>query len=143
MSDLWVAPEPGTTRAARLATDLSRAEIARYAGASGDVNLVHVDEPFAVAAGHPGVLAHGMLTMGLTGSFLCALVGHARVRRFGGQFRGPVHAGDSLDCTVEVSSRTDHPHGTELVLTLRTTTTEGAVVFVGEAVAVHPHEERS
>lgn len=39
-------------------------QLAMYAGASGDFNLIHYDHHFAVEAGLGGVIAHGMLTMG-------------------------------------------------------------------------------
>jgi len=41
-----------------------RAALVRYAGASGDLNPIHWNDTFAVGAGLPGVIAHGMLTMG-------------------------------------------------------------------------------
>jgi acyl dehydratase len=41
-----------------------RAALVRYAGASGDLNPIHWNDKFAVGAGLPGVIAHGMLTMG-------------------------------------------------------------------------------
>jgi len=41
-----------------------RAALVRYAGASGDLNPIHWNDKFAVDAGLPGVIAHGMLTMG-------------------------------------------------------------------------------
>lgn len=44
---------------------LTRDSLVRYAGASGDFNPIHYRDDAAAAAGLPGVLAHGMLTMGL------------------------------------------------------------------------------
>jgi peroxisomal enoyl-CoA hydratase 2 len=137
VSDLWGAgPTAGATWSGQLASALTRADIARYAGASGDVNLIHVDEPLATAAGHPAVVAHGMLTMGLTGSFLTGLVGHDQVRRFGGRFLATVAAGDSLDCTVRVHAVRALEDDVELELELKTTKGDGTVVFQGAAVAV-------
>ncbi|WP_144938494.1 MaoC family dehydratase [Rothia kristinae] len=45
---------------------LTRADLIRYAGASGDLNPIHWNQRFAEAVGLPGVIAHGMLTMGAT-----------------------------------------------------------------------------
>ena len=42
----------------------TRADLVRYAGASGDYNIIHWNERTALAVGLPGVIAHGMLTMG-------------------------------------------------------------------------------
>ncbi|HEV7183606.1 MAG: MaoC family dehydratase [Actinomycetales bacterium] len=44
---------------------LSRDSLVRYAGASGDFNPIHYRDDFATSVGLPGVIAHGMLTMGL------------------------------------------------------------------------------
>ena len=43
---------------------LSRDSLVRYAGASGDFNAIHYRDDVAKSVGLPGVLAHGMLTMG-------------------------------------------------------------------------------
>jgi len=43
---------------------LTRDSLVRYAGASGDFNPIHYRDDAAVSVGLPGVLAHGMLTMG-------------------------------------------------------------------------------
>jgi acyl dehydratase len=45
--------------------DLSRDTLVRYAGASGDFNPIHYRDDVAASVGLPGVLAHGMLTMGV------------------------------------------------------------------------------
>ena len=42
-----------------------RGDLVRYAGASGDVNPIHYSDRIATAMGLPGIIAHGMLTMGL------------------------------------------------------------------------------
>ena len=44
---------------------LTRDSLVRYAGASGDFNAIHYRDDVATSVGLPGVLAHGMLTMGL------------------------------------------------------------------------------
>ena len=48
----------------------TREQIAEYAEASGDHNPIHLDEEFARTVGLPGVIAHGMLQMGLLASLL-------------------------------------------------------------------------
>ncbi|MDP3207805.1 MAG: MaoC family dehydratase [Rhodoglobus sp.] len=44
--------------------ELTRDSLVRYAGASGDFNPIHYRDDIATSVGLPGVLAHGMLTMG-------------------------------------------------------------------------------
>ena len=46
-------------------TAISRDSLVRYAGASGDFNPIHYRDDIATSVGLPGVIAHGMLTMGL------------------------------------------------------------------------------
>jgi peroxisomal enoyl-CoA hydratase 2 len=136
VTSLWAEDVTVGWSSSRVLTDsLSRADIARYAGASGDVNLVHVDEPYAQQAGHPAVIAHGMLTMGLTGSFLTSLVGHDSLVRFGGRFVAPVLAGDRLSCTATVGELLRGRPTREVVLQLRTVSGEDTVVFKGQALA--------
>ena len=53
----------------------TRADLVRYAGASGDLNIIHWNERTAVSVGLPGVIAHGMLTMGLGGGYVTSWVG--------------------------------------------------------------------
>jgi len=55
--------------------DLTRESLVRYAGASGDFNPIHYRDDVAKDVGLPGVLAHGMLTMGLSISPVIRWVG--------------------------------------------------------------------
>jgi acyl dehydratase len=54
---------------------VARADLVRYAGASGDFNPIHWNERVATAVGLPGVIAHGMLTMGLAARAVTAWAG--------------------------------------------------------------------
>ena len=58
------APEVGDV-VARRTSHLTRDTLVRYAGASGDFNPIHYRDAVAESVGLPGVIAHGMLTMGL------------------------------------------------------------------------------
>lgn len=70
---------------------LTRETLVRYAGASGDFNPIHYRDDIATAAGLPGVIAHGMLTMGLSVGVLTNALGDpARVREYGCRFARPV-----------------------------------------------------
>lgn len=137
MHDFWrPTPRAGWTTSGVVAEPISPADIARYAGASGDVNRVHVDDHFATAvAGHPSAIAHGMLTMGLTGSFLASLVGHEHIRRFGGRFLSPVVVGESLSCTATVRSVATDETDVEVEIDLETVTSAGDIAFRGQALA--------
>ena len=69
---------------------VTRADLVRYAGASGDFNPIHWSDRVA-AVGLPGVIAHGMLTMALAGRLVTGWVGDpAAVRALGARFTRPV-----------------------------------------------------
>ncbi len=70
---------------------LTRDSLVRYAGASGDFNPIHYRDDFAAAVGLPGVLAHGMLTMGVAVQVAADWIGDAgRVIDYGVRFTKPV-----------------------------------------------------
>ena len=70
---------------------VTRRDLVRYAGASGDFNVIHWNERVAKSVGLPDVIAHGMLTMALAGRFLTEWAGDpAAVTEFGVRFSSPV-----------------------------------------------------
>jgi acyl dehydratase len=74
-----------------LTVQVTRADLVRYAGASGDFNPIHWSERFAVGVGLPNVIAHGMLTMALAGRLVTAWVGDpAAVVGYTARFTRPV-----------------------------------------------------
>ena len=88
-----------------LVEDLTRTQLVMYSGASGDYNPIHTDELFTrEAAGYPGVFAHGMLTMGMTGRAITNLVGAENVRKFGVRFTSQVWPGDTLTAATWVEA---------------------------------------
>lgn len=70
---------------------LTRESLVRYAGASGDFNPIHYRDDVAERMGLPGVLAHGMLTMGLAVETVVPWLGDAgRIVDYGVRFTRPV-----------------------------------------------------
>ena len=70
---------------------LTRESLVRYAGASGDFNPIHYRDDVAAAVGLPGVIAHGMLTMGLAVETLVGWLGDSgRIAEYGVRFTRPV-----------------------------------------------------
>ena len=122
----------GDTYTESLVEDLKRTQIVMYAGASGDYNPVHTDEKFTKElAGYPSVFAHGMLTMGMTGTMLTNYVGDGRLTKFGVRFTSQVWPGDSLNATATVEDVTDGI----VNLKVETTNQDGTVVLSGYAAA--------
>jgi acyl dehydratase len=72
-------------------------DVKAYADAGGDRNPLHQDDAVARAAGFPGIVAHGMFTMGHLGACIARWAGGAeRVRRLTAQFRAPVYMGEEI-----------------------------------------------
>ncbi len=84
---------------------VTRGDLVRYAGASGDFNPIHWSDRVATSVGLPGVVAHGMYTLALAGRALTDWVGDpARVASFGARFTRPVVVpDDDAGATVEVT----------------------------------------
>ena len=85
---------------------IDRALLKAYADASGDQNLIHQNEEFALSVGLPNVIAHGMLTMALVGKYISDWAGDpANVKEFSARFIKPVivPAHESVDLTVNAT----------------------------------------
>jgi len=85
--------------------NLTRTDLVRYAGASGDFNPIHHDELFAKAAGNPSVFGHGMLTAGFVGRCITDFVGPENVRRYKVRFATRVWPGDTITCRGRVTRK--------------------------------------
>ena len=82
---------------------LTRESLVRYAGASGDFNPIHYRDDVAAEVGLPGVLAHGMLTMGIASSVVvAALEPTARIVDYGVRFTKPVVVDPETGADVHV-----------------------------------------
>jgi acyl dehydratase len=84
---------------------LSRTDLVRYAGASGDFNPIHHDEEFAKMAGNPTVFGHGMLTAGFLAKCLTDAVGVDNLRRYKVRFANRVWPGDRITCSGKVTKK--------------------------------------
>ena len=96
-----------------LTVTLTRSDLVRYAGASGDFNPIHYSDRMATALGLPGVVAHGMLTMAEAGRVVTDWLGDpARLVEYGVRFVKPVpvpddDAGAELRISAVVASVND------------------------------------
>jgi acyl dehydratase len=78
---------------------VTRTDLVRYAGASGDFHPLHHDERFCRDAGVPSPFAMGMYSAGLMGGWVSDLVGPESIRRFRVRFEQQVWPGDELVVT--------------------------------------------
>ena len=92
---------------------ITRADLVRYAGASGDFNVIHWNQRVAQSVGLPDVIAHGMYTMALAARVVTDWAGDpARVVEYGVRFTRPVpvpddDAGAALEVTGKVAALLD------------------------------------
>src|SRR5688572_23411563 len=85
---------------------LTRDSLVRYAGASGDFNPIHYRDDVAAEVGLPGVLAHGMLTMGLAVQPVVDWAGDpGRIADYQVRFTRPVVVDPQSGATVTVAAK--------------------------------------
>jgi acyl dehydratase len=115
---------------------ITRADLIRYAGASGDFNPIHWSDRFATSVGLPGVIAHGMLTMALAGRAVADWIGDTgAIVEFSVLFTNPVlvpddDEGAELTVAGVVKKRTDGG-----LLQVDVTATSGGEKVLGQARA--------
>ncbi len=117
---------------------LTRTDLVRYAGASGDYNPMHHDEVLATAAGQPSVFGHGMFSMGLVGTALTDYVGAGNLTHFKVRFSRQTWPGEELETKVVVKAKRvdDGKHIVDLECSLANG--EGEVKVIGDATATLP-----
>ena len=128
--DVTVGDEaPGTSHT------LTRTDLVKYAGASGDFNPMHHDEVAAKAAGQPSVFGHGMFSMGLLGTALTDYVGVGNVTRYQVRFARQTWPDEVLSSKIVVTGKREDG-GQKLVdLAVTLSNGDGEDKLVGEATA--------
>jgi acyl dehydratase len=116
---------------------VTRADLVRYAGASGDFNPIHWSDRIATGVGLPGVIAHGMFTMALVGRAVTAWAGAPdAVVEFSVRFARPVPVPDTDEGTEVVVTATVKGVGDDGTtrLTLTATCNGDKVLSLAQAV---------
>jgi len=116
-----------------------KVQLLKYAGASGDYNLIHTDVETARAVGLGDVIAHGMLSMGFLGQYLTTLAGPEGVRRLKVRFQAMVRLQDVLTCKGVVKELSPAEGGRQLaLLEVWAENQKGEKVTAGEAEVYVP-----
>jgi acyl dehydratase len=118
--------------------NLTRTDLVRYAGASGDFNPIHHDETFARAAGNPTVFGHGMLTAGLVARCISDFVGAGNLRRYKVRFATRVWPGDTITCAGRVTKRYEDAGESRIDGEVTATTQRGETAVSGTFTAAVP-----
>ncbi len=100
----WEDLAEGVERELR-AGPITRTDLVRYAGASGDFNPNHHDEVYAIRAGFDKPFAHGMLQGGYLARLLAEWLGPASLKSLRLRFSAQAWPGDAVICKAAVSRR--------------------------------------
>jgi acyl dehydratase len=117
---------------------LTRTDLVRYAGASGDFNPMHHDEVQAVAAGQPSVFGHGMFSMGFLGAAISDYVGVGNITRYKVRFAKQTWPDEKLSTKVVVTAKREEGDRHLVDLDVRLVNQDGEEKVVGEATADLP-----
>ena len=120
---------------------VTRLDLIKYAGASGDFNVIHWNERVATSVGLPNVIAHGMFTMAEAGRFASEWAGDpGAVVEFGVRFSAPVVVpDDDQGALIEVGGTVEEKlDGNRVVLALVARSGGTKVLTRARAVVVLP-----
>lgn len=110
---------------------VSRIDLIKYAGASGDFNPIHTIDKEAEKAGLPGIIAHGMWTMGNMSKLFTPYLGDGFVQKFTTRFSGMVFLEDivTLSATLKEKNENDLLFNVQAVKQNGKTAAKGTVTF--------------
>jgi acyl dehydratase len=113
---------------------ITRDSLVRYAGASGDFNAIHYRDDVAQAVGLPGVLAHGMLTMGAAVQCVVDFLGDSgKVLDYQVRFTKPVLVDSVTGATLIVNATVVEIDEAEKIARIDLSATADGVVVLGKA----------
>jgi acyl dehydratase len=117
---------------------LTRLDLVRYAGASGDFNVIHWNQRIATSVGLPDVIAHGMLTMATAARLVTEWAGDpGAVVEYGVRFTKPVVVpDDDRGALVEVSGVVAAKDEAARTVRVDLTATSGGERVLGRSQAV-------
>lgn len=114
-------------------------QLVRYAGASGDFNPLHTDPHVGEMIGTGGIIAHGMLIMGMVGQLLSDYVGPLALRKFQVRFKGMTHIDDVITCSGTITKKYEENGEGRIAGKVQAADQNGDVKVAGTFVAALPH----
>ena len=115
---------------------ITREQMVRFAGASGDFNPLHYDDSIGKRAGIGGVIAHGMLIMGITGEAITHWIPRKALKKFGVRFKAMTFPGDVITVTGQVLEKEETAQGTLLKCSVAAQDQNGQVKLSGNLEAL-------
>ena len=117
---------------------VTRAQLALFAGASGDHNPIHIDIDYARSVGQDDVFAHGMLVMAELGRLVTSAVPIGALRSFSARFAAITRVHDTLTCRGTVGAIGEVAGERRATFDLSVTDQAGEIKLVGTAVVALP-----
>ncbi|MGI2328630.1 MaoC/PaaZ C-terminal domain-containing protein [Planococcus sp. YIM B11945] len=109
---------------------VTRMDLIKYSGASGDFNPIHTIDEEAEKAGLPGIIAHGMWTMGNLAKLFTPFLEEGFIQDYSIRFKGMVFLGDVLTLKATVKEK----HNKHLEFTVEAVNQSGKPVIKGDLV---------
>lgn len=109
---------------------VTRLDLIKYAGASGDFNPIHTIDAEAERAGLPGIIAHGMWTMGNLAKLFTPHLTEGFLQDYSIRFKGMVFIGDVITLKAVVADRQEG----QVKFTVQAVNQQGKDVLKGDAV---------
>ncbi|MGC4938489.1 MaoC family dehydratase [Kribbella sp. DT2] len=123
----------GLRPASRSLGELTQADIARFAGAGGDFNPLHLDPAVAAAAGFDRPIAMGQLTAGLLAAWLTDWCGVENLRSYQVRFTAPLMVGEAVELSGTVVAIEPLDDDCALATMDLVATADGRTVVTGQA----------
>lgn len=117
---------------------VDRCTLAKFAGASGDLNPIHIDIDFARRAGMPDVFAQGMLGMAWLGRLITNWIPQSQLRHFNVRFQGITHLGNAISCEGYVTEKMEVNGESCVRIEVTSTNQYGQRKIAGEALVALP-----
>jgi acyl dehydratase len=118
---------------------IQRVDLIRYAGASGDFNIIHWNERVATSVGLPNVIAHGMFTMATAVRVVTDWAGDpGAVVEYGVRFTRPIAVPDPGEAVLHVEGTVREVRDDGLAEVELTATVDGQTVLAKARVVARP-----
>ena len=117
---------------------VTKIQLVRYAGASGDFNPLHTDDDVAQKAGLKGVIAQGPLIMGFVGQAITRWVSKRYLKRFQVRFKGMTFPGDTISVSATVTEKAAEGKNLRIVCHTEAKDQRGEIKVSGQFEVLYP-----
>lgn len=126
------APEVGIV-------DVERRHFVKFAGASGDFNPLHYDDPYAVSAGHKSVFGQGLFSGSIVAHSVADWFGLSNVSELRLRFETKLQPGDTVKTAGRIIKAESGSEGVDITASVDLVTADGIIVVSGQAEATLPY----